>query len=115
MLFVGIWIPGTVVVEESGTDTTRLSPCCWRSSLILTLFVEDFAWIFGVMTCDLFVVAEGDEDEAVAEGEVMCVDAVEATIEDELDEWITFGLTFWILGSWVAAAGVDCEFKSVRA
>lgn len=117
LLFVGIWIPGTVVADERGTDTTRLSPCCCRSSFILfTLFDDDFTWIFCVITCDFTVDDAG--------GDEMCgVAFVEAIVAEELDECITtFGLTFWMFGSccWVLLAaavteGVAWEFKSVRA
>lgn len=52
LLFVGNCIPGTVVAEERGTDTTRLSSCC---------FV--FAWTFCVITCDLLAGANDDVDD----------------------------------------------------
>lgn len=35
LFVVGNWIPGTVVAEDNGTDTTRLSGC--RSSFELPL------------------------------------------------------------------------------
>lgn len=121
LLFVGNWIPGTVVADERGTETTRLSPCC-LSSFILTLLLlllldeDDFAWIFCVITCDLFPDAVDDVDE-VAGGDEICGLALEAIgADDELfDECREFGLTFWMFGSCVAAAGVAWEFKSVLA
>lgn len=114
LFVVGNWIPGTVVAEDNGTDTTRLSGCCCcccRSSFEPTL---NFAWIFCVITCDLLLAPVGGE--VVGEAAVMCEDALVTVVKPV--EWITFGLTFWMLGSCggaVAAAGVDWEFKSVRA
>lgn len=48
LLFVGNWIPGTVVAEDKGTDTLSDSGCwCCRSSFELPL---SFAWMFCVIT-----------------------------------------------------------------
>lgn len=57
------------------------------------------------MTCDLLLLA-GDVVGVVVTALVMAL------------EWMTLGLTFWVFGSageTVAAAGVDCVFRSVRA
>lgn len=99
---VGNWIPGTVA-EDNGTDTTRLSGC--RSSFA-------FAWMFCVITCDLLLAAGDVVGDAVWWDEDALVTVVDPV------EWMTLGLTFWMLGSGggaVAAAGVDCADGSVRA
>lgn len=103
LLFVGNCIPGTVVAEERGTDTTKLSS-----------FV--FTWTFCVITFwDLAAFNDDDDvdDDNGAEtgGDVMRGEALEADVDEF--EWMTFGLTFCSSG--VAAAGVDCELKSVLA
>lgn len=72
LLFVGNCIPGTVVAEESGTDTTRLSSF-------------DFAWTFCVITCDLLPTEDVDDDDdraADTGGDVMCGEALEAAVEE---------------------------------
>lgn len=86
----------------------------------MTLLDDDFTWIFCVITCDLTPddVVNDDDDEVDAGGDDICGAALEATVE--VDECkTTFGLTFWMFGSWVvtaaATAGVGWEFKSVRA
>lgn len=110
LFVVGNWIPGTVVADDNGTDTTRLSGCCccWRSSFDPPL---SFAWMFCVITCDLLLAPVVGEVTVEADDDALVTVVVPV-------EWITFGFTFWMFGSWggaVAAAGVDCEFKSVRA
>lgn len=113
LFVVGNWIPGTVVADDNGTETTRLSgcSCCWRSSFEPPL---SFAWMFGVITCDLLF--DPLAWEVMRGAAVTCGGATEAVVE--LAECITFGLTFCMFGSWggaVAAAGVDAVLKSVRA
>lgn len=109
LFVVGNWIPGTVVAEDNGTDTTRLSGC--RSSFELPL---NFAWRFGVITCDLLLDVVASE--FVGEADVTWDEALVTVVEPA--EWITLGFTFCMLGSCggaVAAAGVDCVLGSVRA
>lgn len=78
--FVGNCIPGTVVAEERGTDTTRLPSSC---------FV--FACTFCVITCDLLTVNVDDEDDdngAETVGDVMCDEEafeVVAAADDEVE------------------------------
>lgn len=105
LFVVGNWIPGTVA-EDNGTDTTRLSGCCCRSSF-------DFAWMFCVITCDLLLLARG---EVAGDAVWWDVDAL-VTVVDPV-EWITLGLTFWMFGSWVGAvttAADVVDWGSVRA
>lgn len=112
LIVVGNWIPGTVVADDNGTDTTRLSGCCWRSSFEPPL---NFAWIFCVITCDLLL--DPVAWDVMAGAVAMWSGALEVVAEPA--EWITFGLTFWMFGSWgggaVVTAGVGWAFMSVRA
>lgn len=124
LLFVGNWTPGTVA-----DNVDMASTGCWRSSFIFTppppLLVV-FAWMFCVITCDLLLLplfatvdvvgggkGGGGDDKWVDEDDAF----EEAAAWPPCDEWMTFGFTFCKFGSpcVTAAAGVDCEFKSVRA
>lgn len=77
LLFVGNCIPGTVVAEERGTDTTRLSSC----------FV--FAWTFCVITCDLLAASVDVDDDSGVDtgvGDVICDDeAFEVVAADAVE------------------------------
>lgn len=115
LFVVGNWIPGTVVAEDNGTETTRLSGCCCccRSSLEPPPPLI-FAWMFCVITCGLLLAPLAGD--VVGGADVTLDDALVTVVEPV--EWITFGFTFCMFGSWggaVAAAGVDWEFKSVLA
>lgn len=109
LFVVGNWIPGTVVAEDNGTETTRLSGCgCWRSSFEPPL---NFACIFCVITWGLLFAGD------VVDATGVTLDETLVTVVEPV-EWITFGFTFWMFGSWVGAvavAGVDCVFISVLA